>query len=102
MNNYSITQQKSKDDKSYQIVFTGELSFNHIESIFKKTASILKTRPKADIILEDVDILDLSFIQMLISLKKTYQSKVELNLSEDLIELIQVSGFYKYLIEENK
>lgn len=101
MNNYKITHRKKKDPKTVQLVYSGELSFNHIQSIYEETKMHFKTNSQTEIVIEDADLLDLSFIQMIISLKKVYPVKVILNLSEDLLELIQVSGFYKYLIEEN-
>lgn len=100
MNNYKISLVKSEDQKTTHLVYTGELSFNHIESIYKETESLIKINPKAEILVDDADLLDLSFIQMLISLKKMYQTKVKLNINDDLRDLVQVSGFYQYLIEE--
>jgi ABC-type transporter Mla MlaB component len=102
MNNYSITHRKAADQKTDQLVYSGEISFNHIQAIYKETESLLKACPQPEILVEDVDLLDLSFIQLLISLKKTYPIKVKLKLNEDLDELIRVSGFYKYIIEENE
>jgi len=100
MNNYTIKQQKSKDQEIIQLVYSGELSYNHIESIYSETETIIKTNAHYEILIEEADLLDLSFIQMLISLKKMHQPKITLNLSEDLTDLMQISGFYKYLIEE--
>lgn len=102
MNNYTITHKKATDEKTDLLVYSGEISFNHIQAIYKETTSLLKTYPQPDIVVEDADLLDLSFIQLLISLKKTYPINVKLKLNEDLDELIRVSGFYKYLIEENE
>lgn len=101
MKNYTISQQKSKDQKTTLLVYSGELSFNHIHHIYNETATLIKVNPEAEVLIEDVDLLDLSFIQLLISLKKTYQTKISFNINEDLTDLIQVSGFNKYLIEEN-
>ena len=102
MNNYSINHRKTNNPKTVQLVFSGELSFNHIHSIYTETKTLLQTHPGAELVIENVDLLDLSFVQMIISIKKTYPTKVILKLNEDLNDLIQVSGFYKYLIEENK
>jgi len=100
MNNYSITHRKTESPNTIQLVYSGELSFNHIQSIYKETETHFKINPQAEIVVEDADLLDLSFIQMIISLKKTHQTKVILNLSDELLELLEVSGFYKYIIEE--
>lgn len=101
MNNYTITLKKSKDQKSTLLVYSGELSFNHIHHIYNETETLIKVNPEAEILVEDVDLLDLSFIQLLISLKKMYQTKISFNINEDLADLVQVSGFNKYLIDEN-
>jgi len=101
MNNYSITQRKLKDSNVTQLVYSGELSFNQIESIYSETDSFIKTHPHIEIIIEEAELLDLSFLQMMISLKKSYPFNIKLNLNDDLKDLIRVSGFYPYLTDEN-
>ena len=99
MNNYTINIKNNQDLNIDQLIISGELSFNYIDAIYNDISSLLKKNIPEEIIIENPDILDLSFIQILLSIKKEFQSKIILNLNEELTDLIKVAGFYKSLTD---
>lgn len=101
MNNYQIKHVKSKGDQAEQLVISGELSFNHILQIKDELNGYKHIKSDMILLIKDIDILDLSFIQLLISLKKhNPHFSIKLESSDEFKELISESGFYQYLINE--
>lgn len=101
MNNYQIKHIKSTKDQAEQLILSGELSFNHILQIKDELMGYKDINSEMILHIKDIDILDLSFIQLLISLKKQNPHfSIRLESNDDFKELISESGFYNYLIDE--
>ncbi|NOR87274.1 MAG: hypothetical protein GQ527_06665 [Bacteroidales bacterium] len=99
MNNYNIEHTKGEKDQSDQLTFSGELSFSFIQSIKDETDGILNINQAYRILVKEVDILDLSFIQLLLSIKQTHtNSTIELQVNEEISDLIKISGFQNFLV----
>lgn len=99
MDNYSIEHIKGASDQFNQLIFSGELSFSYIQFIKDELDNIFNTKEAYKILVKDVDILDLSFIQLLISIKQcNSNSTIELQINDEITELIKVSGFKDLLI----
>nr|WP_319400366.1 hypothetical protein [uncultured Carboxylicivirga sp.] len=82
--------------------FSGQLIINYIESITEIVKDKLTTSKDLDIQVEDPDAVDVTFIQLLFSIKKTFDVAgtnvtVTSELKEEVKTLIGNSGF-NYLL----
>ena len=87
-----------KNNGEYAIVFSGQLT---ISSIFKMTENVkanIDHPTKVHISVKDVENLDLTFIQLIQSIKNSgkkngYEVSVSMKLPEDLSSLLVNAGF---------
>ncbi|OYT17000.1 MAG: hypothetical protein B7C24_04885 [Bacteroidetes bacterium 4572_77] len=94
MNNYKINHQKNDKTKEHYLIFSGELSFSLIAQIKEETESLLIPNTAYHITTKDVEIIDLSFIQFIISLKALHEdSQISLELTQEFKQLLQNTGF---------
>lgn len=99
MDNYKLEYQKDQDNHMDRLTFSGELSFNHIQYIKDNTDDYTNINKPLLLIIKNVEMLDLSFIQFIISLKNLHpENKIELDINDEILDLIKASGFYKILI----
>ncbi|NPD45674.1 MULTISPECIES: hypothetical protein [unclassified Lentimicrobium] len=99
MNNYKLEYQKDENNQMNQLTFSGELSFGHIQYIKDETDEYTRVNKPLQLIIKDVEMLDLSFIQFIIALKNHHpENKITLNINDEILDLIKVSGFYEILI----
>ena len=95
-NPYSINISKGTSSNTMEI--SGSLIINHIESIYTDLKGSLDFSKKHIIKLVEVESIDLTFIQMLLSLKKEFANygtdfEIKLDLTEEHEALLKNSGF---------
>ncbi len=93
---YSVDIKQDKDQE--HILFAGELIINHITKIKKEISDIIDFNHNLSINITNPSSIDVTFIQLICSLKKTYESKgftvaIESTLNEDVYSLVNNSGF---------
>lgn len=99
MDNYKLEYQKDQDNQMSSLSFSGELSFSHIQNIKDTTDQYTSVNQALNLIIKDVEMLDLSFIQFIIALKNHHpENKIKLNVNDEILDLIKASGFYEILI----
>lgn len=98
MDNYQIFYKKNKTTDINEMSFSGELTFNNIKGIKDQIENQVDFSKSNHFIAKDVEILDLSFIQLLLALKKTNNNNtIELHLNDEISDLIKTSGFQDIL-----
>lgn len=85
-----------------EIVLTGQLTINTIDKIMAKMKEIIVKPSEVSIQVEDVENMDLTFIQLIFAIKNSgkkekYKVEVSFDLSEELTSLITNAGFQKIL-----
>lgn len=99
MDNYSISKIPNREnEKSVLIELKGELSIQYIQDIKAKFEEASKGFDSVDILIKEANVIDLSMLQYILSLKKSEKSlkksfKISFELDNDLSELIKHSGF---------
>ena len=96
MENYAVKCNNKKG--LTEIVFSGQLVINNIEKIIENVRTNLKKVNTRKFIVKDVENVDLTFVQMLYSLKKSgekegIESTLSISVSDDLQKLLTSSGF---------
>jgi len=98
MNSYQIAYNREENKDYFELVYSGELSFSNIHQIKDETNSIIRSDSSYHIIVKEVDIIDLSFIQLLYSLLKLNpNNQLQLQLNQEFTDLIQTAGFQHIL-----
>jgi len=100
--NMLVIPSKKKGEKKVKIVFKNELTIFSIEDFKDQFIDTVINNDEINIDLKDVKNLDLTFVQLIYSLKITankLKKKVSLNtdLSKDLMSLFNNSGLNKVL-----
>lgn len=96
---YSVLAQKDHPkSNTLTIIFSGELLIDNVEAIYSETKEVLGEYDSYIISAEDVDDIDLSFIQLILSLEKMLKEKnkkveKKMQIPETLIELFTNTGF---------
>ena len=99
MDNYKLEYQKDENNHLDRLTFSGELSFSHIQYIKDETDEYTSVNKPLQLIIKDVEMLDLSFIQFIISLKNHHpENQIKLHINDEILDLIKASGFYEILI----
>ncbi len=98
MNNLSI---KLLDDKSI-ITFRGALNISHIISIKQELEELITFDSNLEIQIESVDSMDITFIQLLVSMRNSCRSKktnfnITCQLTDDLLGLMKNAGLNEFL-----
>jgi len=104
MENYTIKPSKNKKDKTLDITISGHLNVSNISLIKKELDSVLKKGDSFSIEITNIDDADLSLIQLILSLKKKFEtSKKQLTLNinpgKEMYELYKKAGFENLLIK---
>lgn len=100
--NMLITPSKKKGEKKVKITFKNDLTIFSIESIKDQFIYAVQKNDVIQLELKDVKNIDLTFIQLIYSLKISSASlkkevSVSANLSEDIKSLFSNSGISKIL-----
>jgi len=89
-----------------EAVFSGQLVISNIEKITKDVRNNLKTDKSLHLVVKDVDSMDLTFIQLIISLVNSCEkSGNEVSTSIDVpheIKLLLTNAGFSALVTENK
>jgi len=102
---FKITKVKNRDPEHQELIFEGDISiFNSVE-IQKKIRKLNLKARTVQITLRNIDSLDLSGIQILLSLKKSFaENQARLNivsgLSDKTTTLLRHTGFEQILLTD--
>ncbi len=93
---YSVDIKQDKEQ--VHILFAGELIINHITKIQKEISEVIDFNHNLSINITNPSSIDVTFIQLICSLKKTCENKgynveIESTLNEDIYSLVNNSGF---------
>mgnify|MGYP003588004404 CR=1 FL=1 len=94
--------QFSTDADLQVVTFSGQLVINHIEKITNSAKSQLDYGKSVEVVIENCDNIDITFIQFIIAFKKTWMQNgmefsVKSSVKEELIHLIENAGFTNIL-----
>ena len=73
-----VTPSKKKGESKVKIIINDELTIYSIEDIYKRISTSIKKYDEIEFDLSNVSNIDLTFVQLIISLKKSGK-KVDLN-----------------------
>jgi ABC-type transporter Mla MlaB component len=98
---YKINQPK-RGEKNLKIFLGGDMGVNNLDEITGKIKDVEKDFTEFEIVLSEVTNFDIASIQLLKSLKKTFERnkkkyKIKIELPKDTWELIESTGFSKEL-----
>jgi len=84
------------------VTFSGNLIINHIEKIYEEMQELITPEQPVTFILDNPDNIDITFIQMIISVKRLWKEKgsefhVKTTLKDDLKQLIAKAGLEREL-----
>ena len=104
MENYTIKTSKNKKDKTLDITISGHLNISNISLIKKELDSVLKKGDSFSIEITNIDDADLSLIQLILSLKKKFETTkkqltLNINLGKEVYDLYKKAGFENLLIK---
>lgn len=94
--------QPQKGENLVRIYLGGDLSVNTLAELLPKIKAIEKDYSEIEININDVSVFDLASIQLLVSLQKSAEKhkkkiKFKIDLSKDIMGLIESAGFLKVL-----
>ncbi len=94
--------QFSKGANLQVVSFSGQLVINHIEKIIDNAKEHLDFDKSVEVVVEDCGNIDITFIQFLIALQKTWMQNglefsVKASVKEELIRLVENAGFINVL-----
>lgn len=97
---YTISYMNGPHSNTFEL--KGALVINHIENIYSAIQSKLEETKNVEVIVSDVTSIDLTFIQLLLSLKKTLAAnqaefRLSCQLTEDQTQLLKNAGFENQL-----
>ena len=99
MEKYNITvSAKSADNQSIEIELSGELTVSHIETIRNEILKASKNTESLKIKVNNITMIDLSFLQLLHSMKSSEgewvkEFSAEINAHGEFYNLITTTGF---------
>lgn len=88
----------NQSDSETGIMVSGDLIINHIEKIKEAFDNAIDTSKDLTLDLNDVTSIDITFIQLVISLKKSFQSSgnqivFKNNFNDEIMTLLKNAGF---------
>ena len=99
MEKFKITVgSKDTDNQSIEITLSGELTVSHIDTIRKEILNTTKKSKTVNIKVKEITMIDLSFLQLLIAMKKSEgiwvnDFSAEINTQGEFYDLITTTGF---------
>ncbi len=96
MEKYKLKAEKKETET--QLNFSGDLTLNNVEAIKKDIISLIKDATKIKVEIRKVTNIDLSFIQLLYSMKKQFKENItfDIELPETLKSMMENAGFSNY------
>ncbi len=100
-NNTSNKSKKATNDKTDIYVLKDQVLVNQIETVKKNLLSLIDKSNTIQIVGDNIKNIDITFIQILLALKKSAKIKnkqinFNLNLSEDIVVLLENNGFIEF------
>lgn len=100
---YKIKVEKGDNNKEKVIYIEGDISISTIEKIKKDIENNIDDTNEYKIIVDNVEIIDILFIQLLIATKKYLEKSnksltYKLNLNNEMIEVLNNSGLEEFLL----
>ncbi|MCD6566960.1 MAG: hypothetical protein J7K53_13565 [Bacteroidales bacterium] len=99
---YSITTEKDENTNTMSVIVEGELSLRYISEIREDIKSAIRDAKNLKMIISNADMIDLSFLQLVISLQNTYRNRkdlfsIEFEIDQEKRDLLINSGFKELL-----
>ncbi len=99
---YSITTENDDDTNIRSVIAEGELSLRYINEIREEIKSAIRGAKNLKMIIRNTDMIDLSFLQLVISLQNKYKAEknkisVEFDVDQENRDLLINSGFEELL-----
>ena len=99
---YSITTENDDDTNIRSVIAEGELSLRYINEIREEIKSAISGVKNLKIIIRNANMIDLSFLQLVISLQNKYKTEkkkisVEFEVDQENRDLLINSGFEELL-----
>lgn len=84
------------------VTFSGNLIINHIEKIYEEMQELITPEQPVTFIIDNPDNLDITFVQMIISVKRLWKEKgsefhIKAELKDDLKQLLAKAGLEREL-----
>jgi anti-anti-sigma factor len=96
-----LKEHGKKDERRAEVIIEGEFSIGFAERVKEKLLEVMEQYDKIDVKVQNLENLDLSAIQLLVSLRKslpTDKFKLILVLREDLKPIIEHAGLHDILL----
>jgi len=99
---YSITKEIDENTNTMSVIVEGELSLKYVNDIREDIKSATRDVKNLKMIIRNVDMIDLSFLQLVISLQNTYKNEkkyflIEFEIDQENRDLLINSGFKELL-----
>lgn len=101
---FQLKPGKGKNQKSISITLGGDFTINNIVELKKNITDALDSYDKIDLSVKNPDNIDLTAIQLLISLQKSAalrntELNIQFSVPQDLNPILEHSGFSFHLIK---
>ena len=99
---YSITTENDDNTNIRSVIIEGELSLKYINEIREDLKPAIRGAKDLKMIIKNADMIDLSFLQLVISLQNTYKNEkkkisVKFEIDQENKDLMINSGFEELL-----
>lgn len=99
---FKIINVESENSENQELIFEGDIGIYNAVEIQKELKKINFNSPNVQITLRKIESLDLSSIQILLSLRKSLEDKasklsIVSELSDDIMSLVRKTGFEQIL-----
>lgn len=101
---FKISNKKLQSGKLQELHFEGDLSIFNAEKIYKKLKRFTFSADDIIIILENIDTMDLTTVQTILSLKNTFESEsksvtINSNIPQEKQKLINCTGLGEFILK---
>ena len=96
-----LKEHGKKDEKSAEVFIEGEFSIGNAERVKDKLLEVMEQYDKIDVKVQNLENIDLSAIQLLLSLRKSLpidKFRLTVVLREDFKPIIEHAGFNDILL----
>lgn len=96
--NFTLTPIKNDKKKIAKVLIQGNIVLKELEQLHNDLKNAAMNYDELEILMKNIEAIDLPAIQLLFSMKKTFQQdnktlRVTLDFSEDIRELLKNTGF---------
>jgi anti-anti-sigma factor len=96
-----VKEHGKKDDKTVEVIIEGEFTIGYAEKVRDKLLSLIEQYDRIEVRVQNLENIDLSAIQILISLRKSLPAgkiKLTLLLKDDLKPILEHAGLKGILL----